>query len=101
MGSIRAGQPWGIPPGSWLLPSGAPILWPQLSTNLFAVLAIGAGRKLSDLLIQRLRTSFQIANLERDDQPRLVIRTGSAYYDPLEPSSPEELFGEATRAITV
>jgi len=71
----------------------------QLSTNLFAVLAIGAGRKLSDLLVQRLRASFQIANLERGDQPQLVIRTGSAYYDPQEPSTPEELFSEATRTI--
>lgn len=71
----------------------------QLSTNLFAVLAIGAGRKLSDMLLERMHQSFAIANLERGEGPHLVIRSGAAYYDPSDPTDPEELFGEATRAI--
>ena len=72
----------------------------QLSTNLFAVLAISAGRQLAHLLLERMKTSFEIANMERTEEPALVIRSGFTFYDPADPTSPEELFSEARATLS-
>lgn len=74
-------------------------IYSRLSENLFAVVAVGAGKEGTNHLLGRLRRNLEQWNGSRGQSYPLLLRMGAAPYDPRRRCLFTELLAQAARAI--